>query len=400
MYGHQGPPMGVPNSMARFGPPGMNGMNGMNGPPGMMHPQGRGLGFPFDQPGVGAPPGFGPQIPSQHQSQTSPIGPMPNGVPGAGMSRPSMPAHSRQQSSDNSHFNAGVGQPIARPAPIQRPGSIQSPGEGSVSPRGDVEGLSKILGSSALLDDSDEPMPQGENRRMSHTVLPTSTRSQSLGINGLMQPPTGGFGTPSTTWATPSLPFGQSPGGLGQQQWGSLPNASPMTTWSGNNNAFAANGAFGAMGVGAPMPMQMHRASGLGTQSRPLAIRLAICQACKQMASTNPSSDGFHDINTLMRQMPALDPPPSLREIEEICETEGDNQNGGGELSARKGPSGGDVVAVKWAPDAGTPKDQGRGSHAELGEIGSPMPSRTSPAGIGFGAPGGRPGTFQSLGAF
>lgn len=396
MYGHQGPHMGVPNRMSPFGPPGMNGPNGMNGPPGMMHPHGRGMGFPFDQPGVGAPPGFAPQMPPQQSTQTSPLGqPMSNGTPGPEVTRPSMPSHSRQQSSDK--FNAGTGQPIARPAPIQRPGSIQSPpGEGSVSPRGDVEGLSKHLGSSALLDDSDEPMPQGENRRMSHNVLPASARSQSLGIGGLMQPPAGGFGTPSTSWNTPSLPFGQSPG-LGQQQWGSLPNASPMTGWNANNNAFAANGAFGSMGVGAPMPMQMHRPSMFGNQSRPLAIRLAICQACKQMASTSPSGDGFHDINALVRQMPALDPPPSLREIEEICETEGDSQNGGGELSARKGPSGGDVVAVKWAPDSGTPKDQARGSHAGLGEIGSPMPSRPSPAGIGFG--GGRPGSFQSLGA-
>jgi hypothetical protein len=93
--------------------------------------------------------------------------------------------------------------------------------------------------------------------------------------------------------------------------------------------------------------------------------------------------------------MPALHPPPSHPELEAICETEGDSQNGGGELSARKSASGGEVVAVKWTPDSGTPKDQGRGSHAGLGEIGSPMPSRTSPAGIGFERPGG----FPNLGA-
>lgn len=394
MYGHQGPPMG-PNRLSPFGPPGMNGLNGMGGPPGMMHPQGRGMGYPFDQPGVGAPPGFGPQMPQHPLNQASHMGQSAsNGVSGPDLSRPTMPTHSRQQSSDKDRFNLGAGPPIARPAPIQRP-SIQSPspGEGNISPRGDVDNLSKHLGSSALLDDSDESVPQAENRRMSHNTLSTSARSQSLGINALIQP-TGGFGTPATNWATPSLPFGQAPG-LGQQQWGSLPNASHMTGWAANGNAFASNGAFGPMG-GAQMPMQMHRVSALGTQSRPLAIRLAICQACKQLAATNPLSDGFHDINTLMRQMPALDPPPSLREIEEICETEGDSQNGGGELSARKSASGGDVSHVKWTPDSGTPKDQGRGSHAGLGEIGSPMPSRTSPAGISFG---GRPGGFPNLGA-
>jgi hypothetical protein len=278
MYGHQGPPMGMPSRMSPFGPPGMNGMNGMNGPPGMMHPHGRGMGYPFDQPGVGAPPGFGSHMPHQQSNQTSPLGPpMSNGVPGTDVSRPSMPTHSRQQSSDK--FNLGAGQPIARPAPIQRPGSMQSPGgEGNISPRGEAEAPSKHLGSSALLDDSDEPMPQNENRRMSHNVLPTSTRSQSLGIGGLFPPP-GGFGTPATTWATPALPLGQSPG-LGQQQWGSLPNASHMTGWANNNSAFGTNGAFGPMGVGSQMPLQMHRPSGLGGQSRPLTIRLAICQAC------------------------------------------------------------------------------------------------------------------------
>jgi hypothetical protein len=317
---------------------------------------------------------------------------MSNGVPGTDISRPSLPTHSRQQSSDK--FNLGAGQPIARPAPIQRPGSMQSPGgEGSVSPRGEAEAPSKHLGSSALLDDSDEPMPQNENRRMSHNVLPTSTRSQSLGIGGLFPPP-GGFGTPVTTWATPVLPLGQSPG-LGQQQWGSLPNASHMTGWANNNSTFATNGAFGPMGVGSQMPLQMHRPSGLGGQSRPLTIRLAICQACKQLAATNPSPDSFYDINAVLRQMPALHPPPSHPELEAICETEGDSQNGGGELSARKSASGGEVVAVKWSPDNGAPNDHGRGSHAGLGEIGSPMPSRTTPAGIGFERPGG----FPNLGA-
>ncbi|KAI3482812.1 hypothetical protein L1887_54407 [Cichorium endivia] len=287
----QGTADGCPNRMSPFGPPGMN---GMPGPPGMMHSQGRGMSFPFDQPGVGAPPGFAPQIPPQQSSQTSPIGQPPNGVPGTDIPKPAVPAHSRQQSGDNQ----GVGQPIARPAPIQRPGTVRSPGQSSVSPRADVDDLSKHLGSSALLDDSDEPIPQGENRRMSHNIPPPSTRSQSLGIGGLMQP-AGGFGTPAGSWNTPSLPFGQGPG-LGQQQWGSLPNASHMPGWANNNTAFTNNGAFGPMGVGNQIPMQMHRGSVFGgQQSRPLALRLAICQACKQLSASNPSSDGFHDIHAL-----------------------------------------------------------------------------------------------------
>jgi hypothetical protein len=168
-----------------------------------------------------------------------------------------------------------------------------------------------------------------------------------------------------------------------------------MTGWANNNAGFGTNGAFGPMGVGTQLPMQMQRPSIFGGQSRPLTIRLAICQACKQLGANNPSADGFHDINAILRQMTALQPPPSHPELEAICETEGDSQNGGGELSARKSASGGEVIAIKWTPDNGTPNDQGRNSHADLGEIGSPMPSRRSPAGIGFERPGG----FPNLGA-
>ena len=168
-----------------------------------------------------------------------------------------------------------------------------------------------------------------------------------------------------------------------------------MGGWVNNNSAFAANSAFGAIGGG-----QIHRPAGVGL-NRPLTIRLAVCQACKQLTQANHGEgDGFYNVDILLRQIdsnrPMLDSPPTLREIEEICETEGDSQNGGGELSVRKdGP--GDKFSVKWAPDATTP-DQSRGLSG-LGEIGSPMPNKASPS--GFGAPGmGRGGgTFQSLGA-
>lgn len=144
----------------------------------------------------------------------------------------------------------------------------------------------------------------------------------------------------------------------------------------------------------------MHRPVG-NKLNRPLTIRIAVCQACKQLSAANHGEgDGFYSVDVLVRQIevnrPPLDQPPTLREIEEICETEGDSQNGGGELRVRKE---GERFSVKWEPDATTP-DQGRGALSGLGEIGSPMPSKSSPS-TGFGAPGmGRNnGTFQSLGA-
>lgn len=393
MYPQQhGPPMGM--SSNRFGHPPMNGMPGP--PPGMMAPQGRGMAFPYDAPGAGQPPpGFGPQQLPQQTNQTPPIGhPPASAAPGGETSRP-MASHSRQPSaSEKERFESAANQPIARPAPIQRPSSVKPHSQERRLSNTDLDDLSKHLGSSALLEDNDEPIltSYGETRRQSN--LPAGTRASQTGnmapIGGGFGAPGGGFGGPAT-WNTPGMPFGQTPG-LGQQQWGSLPNAG-MTSWANNNAAFASNAGFGAIGGG-----QMHRPTGAGL-SRPLNIRLAVCHACKQLSSANRGEgDGYHNVDILLRQIeanrPPLDSPPTLNEIEEICETEGDSGNGGGELSLRKE---GDKFAVKWAPDATTP-DQSR-SIAGLGEIGSPMPNKSSPS-TGFGAPGQRPQVgFQSLGA-
>lgn len=176
-----------------------------------------------------------------------------------------------------------------------------------------------------------------------------------------------------------------------------------MSSWSSNATSFAANSAFGSIGSG----QQTLRTGGSGL-NRPLTIRLAVCQACKQLTTANRGEgDGYHNVEILLRQIdanrPPLDLPPTLKEIEDICETEGDSQNGGGELHVRKDKFGGDKFAVMWAPDASTPDHGGRGGLPGLGEIGSPMPNKASPSTGFVGAPGaGRSnagGGFQSLGA-
>lgn len=407
--------MGMPNRMGFGGPGPMNGPGGMpQPPPGMMPPhqqqQGRGMGgaFPFDGPGAQAPPGFmqqhqqhgpHPQQQNQNQNQTSPIGqPGPANVPSASEAPRQIPGHSRQQSTDKERFESAANQPIARPAPIQRPSSVRPQSAERKGSNTDLDDLSKHLGSSALLADDDEPLPANpaESRRRSN--IPVGATNGPLGgIGGFGSPAPGGFGAPGSSWTTPSMPFGQG-SGLGQQNWGALPNQG-MSSWNANNAAFASNSAFGPIGG-----MQPHRPAGVG-QNRPLTIRLAVCQACKQLSQANRGEgDGFHGVDVLLRQIehnrPPLDAPPNLQEIEEICETEGDSQNGGGELRIKKAGNN-TLQAVKWQPDASTP-DQGR-SLGGLGEIGSPMPTKTSPA--GFGAPGmgrapGAPiGGFQSLGA-
>ena len=386
---HGGPPMGM---QSRFGHPPVNGM-----PPGFVPPQqqGRGMGYPpFDMPGAGQPPpGFGPPQQPQQQQVTPPIG--PPATSGAEVARP-MASHSRQPSaSEKERFESAANQPIARPAPIQRPSSVKPHSQERRGSNTDLDDLSKHLGSSALLDDSDEPLSANlvENRRQSN-LPPGNRTSQAGGMAPLGGAPIGGFGPPGSGFGGPgswnAAPFGQPPG-LGQH-FGAPGMNMNMNSWNTNNTAFAAN-SFGTIG-GSHLP----RPGGPGGLNRPLTIRLAVCQACKQLSQANRGEgDGFHDVAILLRQIdanrPNLDAPPSLTEIEEICETEGDAQNGGGELSLLKG---GETMSVKWAPDATTP-DQGRGL-AGLGEIGSPMPSKTSPS---FGAPGSRApgGGFASLGA-
>ncbi|KAK0922095.1 Stress response protein nst1 [Friedmanniomyces endolithicus] len=396
---HHGPPMGVPNRMP-FNP----NMNGMPPPPpGMMPPSARGLGYPFE--GHGANQGsahFTHQHPHNH---TAPIGqpPVQKMLTPIDLPRQETSSHSRQLSaSEKERFESAVNQPIARPAPIQRPSSVKPLSQERKGSNTDIDDLSKHLGSSALLADDDEPLPTtGDGRRAS--VMQGTGRNGPSGSMG----PLGGFGSqpsafgaPSSNWSTPSLPFGQG-SGLGQPSWSALPTPS-IGSWSQNQSAFGANGAFGSLGG---MPTH-HRSSGLGV-SRPLTIRLAVCQACKQLANAaRGEDDGFYGVDVLLRQIesnrPMLDSAPSLREIEEICETEGDSQNGGGELHIRRNEAAGDGgFAVKWDRLVGTP-DQSRGP-AGLGEIGSPLPSKTS---LAFGAPGmGRVGLgnggggFQSLGA-
>lgn len=84
-----------------------------------------------------------------------------------GISRDSMPthSHSRQQSLDTPTLDSlsifPPAQPISRPAPIQRPSSVapQRADEYHRHDQSDVDDLSNHLGSSALLDDNDEPFP-------------------------------------------------------------------------------------------------------------------------------------------------------------------------------------------------------------------------------------------------
>lgn len=79
--------------------------------------------------------------------------------------------------------------------------------------------------------------------------------------------------------------------------------------------------------------------------------------------------------------MRILDALPSIREIEDICETEGDAQNGGGLLHIRRS---GPTFAVRFEQDVGPMSAVGR-PPGGLGEIGSPVPGNSVLAGFGQG---------------
>ncbi|RMY54933.1 hypothetical protein D0864_13872, partial [Hortaea werneckii] len=251
MMPHPGaPPMGMPQRMS------FPNANGMPPPPPGMMPQGRGGPFGGFEQGFGqVPPGFGqPQMPN-HSPLSQPSSQMQGIDP-----RQGVPTHSRQQStSDKDRFESTANQPIARPAPIQRPSSVKPQNRNGVNE--DVENLSRHLGSSALLDDADEPLPTSvpDGRRTSGMRNGAAPGFGSLGGLGSPAP---GFG-PAPNWSTPQ-PFGQPPG-FGQQPWAPPLGGPPMGGWSHNQNAFAANGAFGNLAG------TMHRAPG----NRALNVRLA-----------------------------------------------------------------------------------------------------------------------------
>ncbi|KAL4915320.1 salt tolerance down-regulator-domain-containing protein [Aspergillus aurantiobrunneus] len=336
--------------------------NGIPVPPGIngTRPVAPGRGFPLEAPG----------LPFHVQQPLSGVfSPQPGVLPHGHSKQPSNSFERSPLDTNAQPF------PISRPSPIKRPPSTQ---QEQHSTRRDVDDLSAQLGSSALLDDTDIPLTSSQ---LSQSLpgstpaasMPGPTRASFTGSSLFPDPlnmakhgnfpvsPVGG-----NTWGA-QMPFGASfPGG---PTWGGY---MPGYNWPNNNNAFGA-------GV-------HHRAH----TSRPVAIRLLVIQACKQLSTMSPpnEADGYHDVNAVLRQVEQLRPPnePSipLKEMLDICDTEGNAQNGGGSFSIKSSENG---ELVKFEPDNNSAATGPRGSIAP-GEIGSPIHSSTNPAvGVGLGTP-------------
>ncbi|ORY14831.1 salt tolerance down-regulator-domain-containing protein [Clohesyomyces aquaticus] len=345
------PPQPGPQNFRPYLPTGMHAPGGM--------PMGRG--FPMD-----GPPGL-PSLPGGMGG--------PNHMPAFGMP---MPSHSRQPSASFDKPNnelsgaAPLAQPIARPAmQSTRAGSVKPHDEHKQPEDQDVDGITKTLGSSALIDPSDDmPDFQADLRRTS--VQHGSLRGAPLGFgfsDASNQPradsyaPFGGSSSAGSMWGTPPMPFPMT----GAPGWGNSPTAGVF------NNPFP------------------HSGPGIQRPSEPRItwIRRLICDAYKVELTIKPGFNGYLTVSDVYRHVDALRPPQeqpvSQHEIKTACEVFGDDYNGGGQLTYKEDSSGPGQSTIKFEESIG-------GQPSALGEIGSPLPGHSVPV-SGFGA---RP--FASLG--
>lgn len=337
--------MGGPMHMYPPGPPPMGGQrfppNGMHYPPGFNGPRS----FQPNQhmPFQHAPPNAGPMITPQ--------------PPAIGQ-----PVHSRQPSGSETTPQPA---PIARPGPIARPSSTTPDKQRGSSSKAeaDVDKITTQLGSSALLDDSDEPFA-GQIEGRSH------------------QAPLGAPGTGRIPFANTFGSDKPAAFGMGSSNWGAF-NPPPI-------------GPFGQpgprVGPGWPQPIfdPMGVQGGLGRPHipRPISVRLMLVQACRQLSAVSGGKgDGYHPVREVLRQVeqiqPPGEPPVSMDEMLGICDTEGNVQNGGGMFEVMIESARGQIV--KFVEDNGK---MGGGVRGGLGDIGSPL-----------AAPGHQVSSFGSIGS-
>ncbi|KAI1503814.1 salt tolerance down-regulator-domain-containing protein [Biscogniauxia marginata] len=308
-------------------PPGLGGHMGgrpfpiQHAPPGFPHP--------VDQPIPGvhqafSPPESAPGQPSSHSRQGSasldpgPLDPKGPGIPS---------------------------QPISRPTPIGRPASIVH-GQRNHDLSVDIDDVSNHLGSSALLDDSDEPF-MGSLGSSRGATVPPGARPVFPGAP-FMNPV---FGSPlASGWGAPSVFSAAPPPGFASPAWPSNP-------------------AFGA-------PPPATRA----VQPRPITVRQMLVRSCKDLENHAADAAGYIELPAIMAHVDSINLPPSepvsKEELLEMCETEGNPQNGGGSFDIRRDGNG--KVAIRYEADDGVGPLQFSRKVGPPGEIGSPVAGLSS----------------------
>ncbi|KAI1820404.1 hypothetical protein F4861DRAFT_70072 [Xylaria intraflava] len=303
-------------------------------PPGLSGPM---SGRPFHMPPPGfSQPGVDPHLPSLNQGFSSPE----NG--------PGQPSSHSRQGSTSFDSNPPTTQPIGKPTPIGRPDSTVY-GQRTHDMSADIEDMSKHLGSSALLDDTDEPLIDHlDTTHRSATVAP-GARPQ-FPAQSFMSPAFGSSGTP---WGGPAV-FPPPPG------------FGPITT----NAAWPPNPAFG-------VPTHVTGA----TQPRSVFIRRLLIRACKELENYAADAAGYIDLSVIKGHVDSivLSPSESIDEAEllDICETEGSPQNGGGSFDIRRDKN--DRIAVRFDKGGGPTHGSFPRNVGAPGEIGSPIVGAGTP---------------------
>ncbi|KAK6840417.1 hypothetical protein PG995_016171 [Apiospora arundinis] len=294
--------------------------------------------------GIKSPPGLGqapyiagmPPMGMHHPPGLPPMGPgfSPLHNPGfplmGGNFRP--PPNTSFEPGSLEIRNSPQVQPISRPTPIGRPASIVH-GQRANDRFGFDEEINNHLGSSALLDDSDEPLGEPIPQRRSNTAAP--------GVR------------PFTAAPFPDAIFGSSPLNPG---WGGPHLFSPPPGFG--STAWPPNPAFGGPPPGM-RPAQPHS----------VAVRLMLCRACRELESNAADSRGYIDLSALTGHVESINTGETISESEllDMCETEGNPQNGGGSFDIRQDDATG-KVSVRFDPSSPGARNVGA-----PGEIGSPI---------------------------
>ncbi|KAK0641502.1 salt tolerance down-regulator-domain-containing protein [Cercophora newfieldiana] len=369
------PPQPSPFGMPPMGMPFPPGLPPQNIPPGFGSPMHRDPMFAPQMPpqmfrpapglGHGVPPGFGGRGFSVHPPPgfqgllDSPVAGLAQGF-GVTVHKDSSQSHSRQGSGS---FDPGTpvaaSQPISRPTPIGRPASIVqgqrpqsgSPSSGLVRPELDAQ-----LGSSALLDDD-----------LDDTFLDYSAR------------PPRGMSLSNAPGPRPIPPFPMSPFAMdplfGQHHsnpWG--PSSAPQPSF------------FAPQPPGFPAwgPPQMNPT--FGTQAQPIepryvVLRKHLCRVCEDLDAAardadggSGAYDGFVPLDDIKARFGLLQGGGVVdeKELLEICETEGNHQNGGGSFDMRDDGSGRKFIRFDVSGGRTNPRPIQRAVGAP-GEIGSPI---------------------------
>ena len=359
-FGYNGIPGASANGVT---PSGLGMMPGMI--PQMPIYQGQPIGGPhrgYGPPnGIAFPPGMNggrqfPHGPSGHFQAQSPMAPA---APIAQKPPPKSQPHSRQQSASYERVADSMNQPtpISRPAPIgQSSNSTPDKKENRKVSDAEVEQLSTQLGSKALLDDSDIPLTGSSSDNMPGPGAPGAPGSGRAPFSSFPEMKHDAFQPGNWGAFSPNGAF------TGPQHWGA-PGLTPKQGGGWPTPHQPSTNAFGFIGGGMNTTHRSHA-------SRPVAIRLMVAEACKKLSATpGTSNDSFHPAQFLLRQIEQMKPPHepaiSLSEMLEICDTEGNAQNGGGSFVVQN-------HGFQGNPSVKFESSRGIGDKRSMGDIGSP----------------------------